>query len=115
MKVTLTTDDGDHDITEAVQIMYDTVAQSLDFGSGFLDTEEVLQMERLGVLAGFEPLEYPGSKCKACGHTRDQHRTYKGMGHCWANAGREQDGSRRLIAVPNCPCTAFVTMLEEQR
>ena len=108
MKFLLHGDDGStSDVTEAVQIMYDTVGASLDFGSGFLDADEVLQMERLGRLAGFKPLEYPGEKCKGCGHDRDQHRAFDREPHCWE--GSRWDGNDRLT--PICRCTVFISKL----
>lgn len=113
MRITLSNGDDEHDVTEAVKIMYDTVAQSLDFGSGFLDADEVLQMERLGRLAGFEPLEYPGEKCQACGHTRDKHRAvYRGPMRCWANAAWDDSTPESRTLVPKCPCTAFVSWMD---
>ena len=41
MKITVTHDDGtEQDITELVQIAYDVVTGSMDWGSGFLDRED---------------------------------------------------------------------------
>jgi len=51
-------EDGSHkDITEGVQICYDLLRQSLDWGSGFLDTEEVDAVVRLANDAGFADFE----------------------------------------------------------
>lgn len=48
------------DITEAVQILYDIVHQSMDWGSGMLDNEEMEKVIDLAVLLGFEvpPIPY---------------------------------------------------------
>lgn len=37
------------------QILFDAIAQSMDFGSGFLDTEEVEAMRGLAVALGIDP------------------------------------------------------------
>lgn len=62
-----------HDITEAVQIMYDTVVASLDFGSGFLDVIEVARMREAAEVLGFAPMEYSEDVCSVCGHRRAVH------------------------------------------
>lgn len=41
------------DVTEPVRVAYDCVHQSMDWGSGFLDTEEVDNIIRLGAACGF--------------------------------------------------------------
>jgi hypothetical protein len=51
-------EDGSHkDITEGVQICYDLLRQSLDWGSGFLDTQEVDAVVRLANDADFADFE----------------------------------------------------------
>lgn len=58
MKVTVTRDDGTQvDVTEYVRIAYDCVRQSLDWGSGFLDTEEVNGIVLLAEACGFPDFE----------------------------------------------------------
>jgi hypothetical protein len=42
------------DVTTAVQITYDALHASMDYGSGFLDTEELAAMCILAQEAGFE-------------------------------------------------------------
>lgn len=51
-------DDGlEIDVTEAVQITYDCLRSSLDWGSGFLDTNETHQVILLAEAAGFADFE----------------------------------------------------------
>lgn len=45
------------DVTTAVQITYDALHASMDYGSGFLGTEELGAMCLLGQAAGFEEWE----------------------------------------------------------
>lgn len=45
---------GGADVTEHVAAMYDALIQSTDWGSGFLDTDEVESILIVGQLAGFE-------------------------------------------------------------
>lgn len=46
--------DGGNDITEAVQIMYDLVHSSMDWGSGMLDTEEMHAVIQLAIDMGWQ-------------------------------------------------------------
>jgi hypothetical protein len=46
------------DVTHAVMDAYDIAVNSLDFGSGFLSTEEVANLRALGKAIGAEPLHY---------------------------------------------------------
>lgn len=58
MKITVTHDDGTTtDVTEGVQVAYDAVRSSLDWGSGFLDTEEVDAVVGLAVACRFPDFE----------------------------------------------------------
>lgn len=47
------------DITEAVQILYDIAHSSMDWGSGFLDNEEMESVIRLAVLMGWQVPDLP--------------------------------------------------------
>lgn len=48
---------GGTDVTEAVQIVYDTLLASMDFSSGFLGIEELDALAKLGEAAGFGSIE----------------------------------------------------------
>lgn len=50
------------DITEAVRIAYDMVHASMDWGSGFLDADEMAQIIALAEACGFEPPSAPGRR-----------------------------------------------------
>lgn len=52
------TEDG-QDITEAVQILYDIAHSSMDWGSGFLDNEEMETVIRLAVTMGWQVPDLP--------------------------------------------------------
>lgn len=54
----LKADQPPREITEVVQIMYDIVVDSLDWGSGFLDGEEMERVLELAELCGFEVSDY---------------------------------------------------------
>jgi hypothetical protein len=60
------------DVTEAVQIIYDALYNSMDAGSGFLDKEEEDALRELAKLAGFDPPHFPGDVC-VCGHSPGLH------------------------------------------
>jgi hypothetical protein len=53
-----------------LQIIFDTAVHSMDFGSGFLDDEEVTALRAVAVLLGVDPLvATPDNfKCKHLGH-----------------------------------------------
>jgi hypothetical protein len=40
---------------ETAQILFDALVQSMDFGSGFLDTEEVEALREMAVVLGVDP------------------------------------------------------------
>lgn len=74
MRIELHTDDGAMaDVTEAVQIVYDAMLASMDFGSGFLDTQEIEALRAMAAAAGWAPVEYGLDECATCGHRRDSH------------------------------------------
>lgn len=45
---------GQHDITEHVRLLYGHTVGSMDWDSGFLSTEEMLEVLEVGYLTGFE-------------------------------------------------------------
>lgn len=58
MRVIVQQDDGTEvDVTEEVKVAYDCVRQSLDWGSGFLDVEEVDAIIRLSAACAFPDFE----------------------------------------------------------
>lgn len=54
----VTKDGAAHDITRELAVMYDAIVGSMDWGSGFLDIEDVEALLRIGALCGFESGEY---------------------------------------------------------
>lgn len=54
LKVTLENEGKTYDVTEHFQVLYDNVINSLDWGSGFLDSIEALQVVQAGAAAGFQ-------------------------------------------------------------
>lgn len=113
MRITLTLDDGtEHDVTEAVQIIYDALHASMDFGSGFLDTSEIMAMRRLSRAAGWEDIVYPSDLC-TCGHDRGEHYH---RGCRWREPERRDpvmnaNGITYQVLItppgPECPCEKF--------
>lgn len=58
MRITVTHDDGTTtDVTEGVQVTYDIARHSMDWGSGFLDLEEMDAVARLGDACRFPDFE----------------------------------------------------------
>jgi hypothetical protein len=58
MRIEVVADDGTRvDVTEAVRTMYDLLNASMDWGSGFLSLEDVIETTRLAELCGFVNLE----------------------------------------------------------
>lgn len=62
------------DVTHAVMDVYDIAVNSMDFGSGFLSTEEVGNLRALGKAIGAQRFDYQHDKCLRCGN--DYHRHY---------------------------------------
>lgn len=85
-------DGGSHvDVTEGVQVLYDALVASLDWGSGLFDTEEVTAIRRLGQACGFAWIDYTMDVCQSCGHLVGRHsgngdRTCSGT-QTWPNGG----------------------------
>lgn len=62
------------DITHAVMDVYDIAVNSMDFGSGFLSTEEVGNLRTLGAAIGAQRFDYQHDKCLRCGEDYDRHQ-----------------------------------------
>lgn len=59
----VTAGDGEmFDITRELAVMYDAIVGSMDWGSGFLDREDVEALFRVATLCGFEVGEYAVEK-----------------------------------------------------
>jgi len=81
------------DIDESVlRVVFDTAVHSMDFGSGFLDDEEVEALRAAAIVLGVDPDEATPQnfKCKYRGHHRahvylDSHM-FTGPDGIWRNA-----------------------------
>lgn len=71
------------DVTHAVMDVYDIAVNSMDFGSGFLSTEEVGNLRALGKAIGAERFDYQHDKCLRCGHDYENHY---GLAHSYPPA-----------------------------
>lgn len=76
MKIVVSSFGIDEDVTLAVQVCYDALVQSMDFGSGMLSTEELGAILKLGEAAGFEV------PCLACAYP---HQHYPASKTCEKN------------------------------
>lgn len=89
------------DVTHAVMDVYDIAIGSMDFGSGFLSTEEVGNLRALGEAIGAERFDYQHDKCLRCGHPYCPDHAFGG-GRCrdLSRMGAWQGGG--------CDCLGFV-------
>jgi hypothetical protein len=83
------------DVTHAVMDVYDIAVNSMDFGSGFLSTDEVGNLRALGDAIGAERFDYQHDKCLRCGHEYERHHTGTGR---WAG---------HTTCVYGCSCAGF--------
>lgn len=124
--------EGDEiDVTEAVRVAYDVAIQSMDFGSGFLSTEEVAGLRTLARAIGADMPPYQHDRCASCGHDRERHtdRPYpvdaEGrpllLGHedtvgerkfCWTDSdgawSRNRFSPAEKRSKPDCSCEGFI-------
>jgi len=91
------------DITHCLQDVYDIAVNSMDFGSGFLSTEEVGNLRKLGHAIDAENFDYQHDKCMFCGHEHQNHYTYDTYG-----GAPQCTGSYKT-----CSCLAYVRDIEE--
>ena len=71
--VLVQTEAGDIDITAEVAVLYDTATNSMNWGSGFLDTDEVAKIRALAKACGFADVDYPLDRCTHCDHPPGSH------------------------------------------
>lgn len=88
---------GDDELAFALQDVYDIAIGSMDFGSGFLSTEEVGNLRKLGQAIGAEHFDYQHDKCLRCGHEKKSHYFYP----------RTKQRCQR-----GCKCKAFISPIE---
>lgn len=86
------------DVTHAVQDVYDIAINSMDFGSGFLSTEEVGNLRELGNAIGAQRFDYQHDKCLRCGHDHKRHDVSMSP-KCWGEPTAPYSG---------CTCSGFV-------
>lgn len=104
-------DDGTRiDVTEGVQVCYDACTSSLDWGSGFLATDEARAIQVLAVACGFDQATYENAPC-TCGHSDSWHDRWSPSGvipGCAGVRGRSVVWDPKMgPAVDRCPCPAL--------
>lgn len=74
MNIIVRYEDGtEFDITDGVRVLYDCTVGSMDWGSGFFDTNEVMAVRAVARSCGFEVEPYKQDQCDRCGHQRSYH------------------------------------------
>lgn len=79
-------------VTHAVMDVYDIAINSMDFGSGFLSTEEVGNLRTLGEAIGAKRFDYQHDICLRCGHENTRHWGLPPSSKC----------------IRTCSCTGFI-------
>lgn len=79
-----------------LQILFDTAVNSMDFGSGFLDDEEVAALREVAVLLGVDPMVATPEMFQ-CKYSGEHIGRWDGSGICWRC--RQSYGEQR----PACP------------
>ena len=114
MRIIVEHDDGARiDVTEGVQVCYDAATSSMDWGSGFLASDEIRAIQTLAIACGFDVEEYSFTECSGCGHEQSWHRMMTPSGYVYACQGRRDapatawrrgfEGSADI----QCGCTQF--------
>lgn len=116
MKITVERDDGQTvDITEGVQFLYDRLESTMDFGSGFMDHEELTAMRKVAYACGFKMLTNSMDLC-VCGHVRERHIRFlgdskacsAGWRSAYSRASQPPRSWDRISIKDSCECTGFV-------
>ncbi|MFD6636726.1 hypothetical protein ACFWDN_12985 [Micromonospora chalcea] len=71
--------------TVDLQYLFDMVVQSMDFGSGFMETDDVEVLRRFAVLLGVDPMKATPSEFRS----QYPHRYDPGAWHCTVCSKRE--------------------------
>ena len=82
---------------EVLRALFDTAVHSMDFGSGFLDDEEVASLRTVAVVLGVDPWEATPAKfrCKYRGHHKAKPYLDMQIFTSWAD-GRQKNVYDRL-------------------
>lgn len=97
--------DGQVDVTHAVMDVYDIAINSMDFGSGFLSTEEVGNLRALGNAIHAERFDYQHDKCLRCAHDYERHYPSRNPACVGERISFPSRGERRE---EHCSCAGFV-------
>lgn len=93
----ITSADGT-DITSSVQILFDTVLSSMDWGSGFLDTEEIHAVVKLAIHMGWKVPELDAhfyGPTVAVAHQYPEHYEVTATPHPYSPDGQQYRIKRR--------------------
>lgn len=105
VRIYATSDGRQVDVTEGVQVMYDHLIASLDWGSGFLDVEEMRAIVLLAETCGFDATEAK----RSVNSRLDELRFYEEQKSCPAQRvvpcphGYTKDHFYCLREHPDCP------------
>lgn len=89
-RVFVRTEQGDIDITEGVKTMYDLLVESMDWGSGFLSLEDVIEVSRLAQAMGFVSIPEADEQVRSYVWSRHKHCP---TCHGWVDYDYRTDGS----------------------
>lgn len=88
---------------EALQDVYDIAVNSMDFGSGFLDTEQLGHLRQLGLAIGAPPLHY--GDCHAeCWYVPN---VASGLAVSWTDANGNYIAAPVMRGPNPCTCGAM--------
>jgi hypothetical protein len=97
--IVLRDDDSKVDITESVEAVYELVVNSMDWGSGFFDKDDVWHIRKVQQACGFRFVRADTDECVNCSHTGAEH----GKGVCYHDATYTPNYER----IYACECTEF--------
>lgn len=104
--IAVAADGSQVDVTEAVQVVFDAVIGSMDFGSGFLDTFEVIALRRLAEALGVDPKDATPSQWNSVkGETLDGKHYQVSKSPEWIGRQRAKGyGSLPIAGRVKCAC-----------
>lgn len=101
------------DVTNAVIDVYDIAVGSMDFGSGFLSSDEVGNLRALGKAIGAQRFDYQHDRCLRCGHEYRDHPTINKeccFGAEWPITYSVPSITTKRVG--GCDCPGFVAAIE---